>query len=139
MLPSDPASLARAMLRWPILTFGRGTAPHIAVDAMVTRLAVHNNVPLSETRVTCMPSVAAMIHLLRDGYGVAAVPSLLVTAYLDSGELVALTGLHAPPPIVVAMCRRADAGVATLAAEQAAHDVCRGFCVTHGKALIEAL
>lgn len=139
LLPSDDASLVRSMLQWPVLTFGRGTAPQIAVDAIVTGLAVHNNVPLSETRVTCMPSVAAMIHLLKDGYGVAAVPSLLVASFVESGELMALAGLPDPPPIVVAMCRRADAGVATLAAARTARDVSGHFCQAQDKALIEAL
>lgn len=139
LLPADATPLARAVLRRPVLTFGRGTAPQIAVDAIVTGLAVHHNVALSDTRVTCMPSVAAMIHLLRDGYGVAAVPSLFVAPFLDSGELVALPALPVPPAIVVALCRRADAGVATLAAAGAAREVCRGFCAQQGKAAIEAL
>ncbi|MGI4857819.1 MAG: LysR substrate-binding domain-containing protein, partial [Janthinobacterium lividum] len=93
----------------------------------------------SETRVTCIPSVAAMIHLLRDGYGVAAVPSLFVAPFLENGELMALTDLPAPPSLVVALCRRSDAGVATLAAARAARDVCDHFCLTQGKTLIETL
>ncbi|MGI4984763.1 MAG: LysR family transcriptional regulator [Janthinobacterium lividum] len=139
LLPSDAPSLVHAMLQCPVLTFGKGTAPQIAVDAIVTGLAAHNNVPLSETRVTCIPSVAAMIHLLRDGYGVAAVPSLFVAPFLENGELMALTDLPAPPSLVVALCRRSDAGVATLAAARAARDVCDHFCLTQGKTLIETL
>lgn len=128
----------RAMLRHPVLTFGRGTLPQLAVDAMVSGLASAHGVPLSQTRVTCMPSVAAMIHLLRDGYGVAAVPSLLVAEYLDSGELVELPMLPSPPPIVIALYRRDDARVAVHAAAAVAREVCSQYCEALPAALIEA-
>ncbi|QET01843.1 MULTISPECIES: LysR family transcriptional regulator [Cupriavidus] len=128
----------RAMLRHPVLTFGRGTLPQLAVDAMVSGLASEHGVPLSQTRVTCMPSVAAMIHLLRDGYGVAAVPSLLVAEYLDTGELVELPMLPSPPPIVIALYRRDDARVAVHAAAAVAREVCSQYCDALPAALIEA-
>lgn len=131
--------LVRAVLRHPVLTFGRGTLPQLAVDAMVSGLASAHGVPLSQTRVTCMPSVAAMIHLLRDGYGVAAVPSLLVAEYLDTGELVELPMLPSPPPIVIALYRRDDARVAVHAAAGVARDVCRQYCDSLPTATIEAL
>lgn len=139
LLPEGDPSPVLSVLQRPLLTFGRGTAPQIALDAMITALAAHNNVPLSETRITCLPSIAAMIHLLRDGFGVAAVPSLLVASFLDSGELVELEGLPSPPSIVVAMCRRDDAGIATHTAARAAREVCTQYCLTQDKGLIEAL
>ena len=45
--------------------------------------------------------VAVIVKLLRDGYGIAAVPALFVEPYLSSGELGQLQVRPLPPPITV--------------------------------------
>ena len=57
-----------------------------------------------------------IVKLLRDGYGIAAVPALFVEPYLSSGELAQLQVRPLPPPINVAMYYHDDADVGVLAA-----------------------
>lgn len=139
LIAEKAAKLAPAILEWPILTFGRGTAPQIAIESIITRLASQHGVPLSSTRLTCLPSVAVMIKLLRDGYGVAAVPSLLVADWLESGELVELPFKPAPPSIVVTMCHHDDAMVATHAAANVVRAACDAYCEEVGREVIKRI
>jgi DNA-binding transcriptional LysR family regulator len=64
---------------------------------------------MEQIRLTCSPSVAAIVQLVKDGYGIAAIPSLIVKDSLLSGEIVELPVHPAPPPFMVAMCCRSDA------------------------------
>ncbi len=82
----------QTVLQKPVLTFGRGTAPQVAVEAIVVTLAKRAGVPLAETKVTCMPSVAVIVKLLRDGYGIAAVPALFVEPFLRVASWGAIAG-----------------------------------------------
>ena len=88
---------------------GRGTAPHRALEDIVRTLAHAHGVPLSDTRITGSPSISVIVQLVRDGFGVAAIPVLFVDALIESGEVVELPLQPSPPSIVVSMSRRADA------------------------------
>ena len=57
LLPLSRSGLAKRVLRHPILTFGRGTAPHRALEDIVGKLALANGVPLADTRITGSPSI----------------------------------------------------------------------------------
>jgi DNA-binding transcriptional LysR family regulator len=137
LIPASRAKHVQTVLHKPVLTFGRGTAPQMAVEGIVSELARRAGVPLEQTNVTCMPSVAVIVQLLRDGYGVAAVPALFVEPLLQSGELGELQVRPLPPPIVVAMCYRDDAAVGVLAAARVAHDACDAYAQTMGRQLIQ--
>jgi DNA-binding transcriptional LysR family regulator len=137
LIPASRTKHVQTVLRKPVLTFGRGTAPQIAVEGIVSALARRAGVPLEETNVTCMPSVAVIVQLLRDGYGVAAVPALFVEPLLQSGELGELQVRPLPPPIVVAMCYRDDAAVGVLAAARVARNACDAYANTMGRQLIQ--
>lgn len=43
---------------------------------------------IDQMRIICSPSVAAIVLLVRDGYGVAAIPRLFVADALASGEFI---------------------------------------------------
>src|SRR5476649_2970550 len=91
--------LHQRLLQLPILTFGRGTAPQRAVEEILGKMANLAMVPLDQTRITCSPSVAAIVQLVKDGYGVAAIPSLFVVGSLESGEFIELPVQPEPPSI----------------------------------------
>jgi DNA-binding transcriptional LysR family regulator len=140
LIPASRAKHVQTLLHKPVLTFGRGTAPQIAVEAIVAALARRAGVLLADTQVTRMPSVAVIVKLLRDGYGIAAVPALFVEPFLSSGELGQLQVRPLPPPITVAMYYRDDADVSVLAASRVTRCAqrLRSVCVDDGTAIDRA-
>lgn len=80
-----------------------------AGEDIVGRMANLAQIPLEQTRITCSPSVAAIVQLVRDGYGVAAIAGLFVLKALEDGEFVELPVQPEPPHIIVAMCFHANA------------------------------
>ncbi|MFZ4875593.1 LysR family transcriptional regulator [Janthinobacterium sp. Mn2066] len=120
--------LHQRLLQLPILTFGRGTAPQRAVEEILGKMAHLTMVPLEQTRITCSPSVAAIVQLVKDGYGVAAIPSLFVASHLDSGEFVKLPVQPEPPSIIVSMCWHSNAEMLVHAAANAARQACARYC-----------
>ena len=139
LLSRRTAGFASRVLQRPILTFGRGTAPQVALQSIVLTLARQENVSPEQTRITCSPSVAAIVQLVRDGYGVACIPSLFVTDELQTGEFVELPLKPVPPPIIVSVCKPANANAMVNAAASAAHIACTGYCRTKRRDLVEAL
>ena len=139
LIPPTTRQHVRTVLCNPVLTFGRGTAPHVALGAIVAQLAKREGVRLADTNVTCMPSIAVIVKLLRDGYGVAAVPSLFVESFVASGEIGELHVRPLPPPIVVSVCYRDDASVGVLAAARVARQACHAYARQMGKRLLARL
>ncbi|WP_321922390.1 LysR family transcriptional regulator [Paraburkholderia guartelaensis] len=139
LVPTGRSGLAKRVLEHPILTFGRGTAPHRALEDIVTTLARANGVPVAQTRITGSPSISVIVQLVRDGFGVAAIPRLFVDALIESGEVVELPLQPSPPSIVVSMSRRADASRQVHAAATAARAACHEYCAKSDKRLVEAL
>lgn len=120
--------LHQRLLALPILTFGRGTAPQRALEEIVSKMANLAAIPLEQTRITCSPSVAAIVQLIKDGYGVAAIPSLFVSGQLESGEFVQLPVQPEPPSIIVSMCLHTNAEMVVHAAANAARLACASYC-----------
>ncbi|CAN7614797.1 LysR family transcriptional regulator [Trinickia sp. LjRoot230] len=139
LLSARKPGLALRVLSRPLLTFGRGTAPQVALESIVHALAREHGIRAEQTRITCSPSVAAIVQLIRDGYGVAAIPRLFVVDALRNSEFVELPLAPVPPPIVVSLCRPVDASMMVNAAANAAHDACSAYCRSIAKDLIEAL
>ncbi|MCW5220870.1 LysR family transcriptional regulator [Verminephrobacter aporrectodeae subsp. tuberculatae] len=127
LLPPRPQQLARQVLQHPILSFARATVPQRALEEVVAQLAGREGVPVAQTRITCSPSVAAIVRLVRDGYGIAAIPGLFVSDYLDRGEFVELAPLPPLPAIAVTLCRNAQAQGLTHAAAQVMQRACTEF------------
>jgi DNA-binding transcriptional LysR family regulator len=139
LLPRRQRDLITRVLQRPILTFGRGTAPQVALENIVYALARQENVSPDSTRITCSPSVAAIVQLVRDGYGVAAMPSLIVADELQSGEFVELPLKPVPPPIVISLCKPTNANTMINTCATAAHVASTEYCRGMHKDLIEAL
>ncbi|MES2264588.1 MAG: LysR family transcriptional regulator [Pseudomonadota bacterium] len=139
LLETRKEGLHQRLLQLPILTFGRGTAPQRMLEEIVTKMANLAAFPLEQTRITCSPSVAAIVQLVKDGYGVAAIPSLFVSSYLDNGDFVELPVQPQPPAIIVSMCLHANAEMLVHAAANAARLACAGYCAQVDARYIEAL
>jgi DNA-binding transcriptional LysR family regulator len=139
LLGTHKEGLARRLLQFPILTFARGTAPQRMLEEIVANLANLAAVPREQTRLTCSPSVAAIVQLVKDGYGAAAIPSLFVRDYLDNGEFVELPVQPLPPSIILSMCLHANADMLVHAAGSAARLACAGYCAQVDQRHIEML
>jgi len=138
-LPRSKRDMIQRMLRHPVLTFGRGTAPQRAIEQIVTTLASQADIPVGQTRVLCSPSVAAIVQLIRDEYGVAAIPALFVANEIKSGAFVELPIQPTPPSIVLSMCRQSDAQMHVHAAANAARAACEQYCRQTDRSLVEAV
>ncbi|WP_433706026.1 LysR family transcriptional regulator [Paraburkholderia sacchari] len=130
----DPVRLALAR---PLLTFGRGTASHLAVERIVRGLAQRVGISEGEVRITCSSSVAAIVQLVRDGYGVAAIPTLFARDELESGRFTELAIDPLPPPIDVSLCTLTNASPTVAIAADVAWNACSTYCGTRPSSLIE--
>jgi DNA-binding transcriptional LysR family regulator len=111
------------LYRVPLLTFARTSSPHAHVRALFAGSE-------RETRISSFPSVAAILRLALEGYGLAAIPPLFVRAELARGKLVQYGGPALPPLRISVVHARAAApavhAVATITGEAVArycHDV----------------
>lgn len=127
LVPPRSKALIQWVLQQPLLTFARGTAPQRELERIVANLANQKDIRVSQTRITCSPSVAAIVRLVADGYGIAAIPGLFVTGYLASGEFVKLPSLPVLPPITVTLCHHTNAKEIVRAAARVAKQACTEF------------
>jgi DNA-binding transcriptional LysR family regulator len=103
----DPAlSGAERLNRLPILTFLRGS--------LVYRDVVAKLGPYCVARINPISSIAAMVSLVRTGYGVATLPCAAIAPALGSGELIALDGVPelAPLPVIASTRRQSESPLA---------------------------
>ena len=97
---------ADVLERLPILTFLR--------DSLVYRDVVAKLGPYSIARINPISSIAAMVSLIRTGYGVATLPLAAISHDLESGDLVAIEvePKLAPLPIIASRRRQSDSPLA---------------------------
>lgn len=95
--PTD-ASVSGFIRSAPVLTFRRDSFVYRDV---VVKLGID-----SVARINPVSSIAAMVGLVRCGYGIATLPPAVVSAALDSREFISLTGLLDLLPIPVIASRR---------------------------------
>jgi DNA-binding transcriptional LysR family regulator len=139
LIDTRKEGLNQRLLALPILTFGRGTAPQRMIEEIVSKMANLAMVPLEQTRITCSPSVAAIVQLVKDGYGVAAIPSLFVIDALKNGEFIELPVQPEPPSIIVSMCFHSNAEMLVHAAANAARQACASYCAQVDPRYIKSL
>jgi DNA-binding transcriptional LysR family regulator len=77
------------LARVPLLTFSRNSTQHVQICAL---FAGRENEP----RVNTFPSVAAILRLTMEGFGLAVIPLVFVKGELLRGKLVAYTGPKLP-------------------------------------------
>ncbi len=101
LLPRRPLR-SEDLIDVPLLTFARTSSPHAHVRALFIGRE-------REPRINSFPSVAAILRLANEGFGVAAIPPLFVRAELDRGSLVQYRGPALPPLDVTVVHARAVA------------------------------
>jgi DNA-binding transcriptional LysR family regulator len=90
----DYASLAE-LAKERIITFSKNSRPH---QDILSLLQAHG---VTTPRLNCVNSVAAITRLLRDGFGIGALPPALVSEELARGELTLLNLEQQPPSLEV--------------------------------------
>ncbi|PIB39624.1 LysR family transcriptional regulator [Pseudomonas sp. 2588-5] len=95
----DYASLAE-LAQERIITYSKNSHPH----QDVIRLMQANGV--AAPRMNCVNSVSAITRLLRDGFGIGALPPVLVSEELARGELVMLPMAQKLPNLQVVVSWR---------------------------------
>ena len=98
LLPRRPLR-SEDLIDVPLLTFARTSSPHAHVRALFIGRE-------REPRINSFPSVAAILRLANEGFGVAAIPPLFVRAELDRGSTGAV-------PRAGAAATRCDGGART--------------------------
>jgi len=139
LLATGASGLVRRALQHPIMTFAQGTQPQLALVEILTAMASREDLPIEQIRLTCSPSVAAIVQLIKDGYGIAAIPGLFVKDQLVTGEIVELPIQPTPPAFLVAMCRRADAKAKVHAAAATILKACLKYGSSTGKGFVKML
>ncbi|VVN97177.1 LysR family transcriptional regulator [Pseudomonas fluorescens] len=88
-----------------IITFVKHSRPH---QDVLNLLHAHG---IGAPRVSCVNSVSAMTRLIRDGFGIGALPAALVVKRLASGELIQLEPGSRLPQLEVVASWRAGVGL----------------------------
>ncbi|WP_017903355.1 LysR family transcriptional regulator [Pseudomonas asplenii] len=83
-----------------IVTFSRNSRPH---QELLALLQAHG---VAAPRLNCVNSVSAITRLLRDGFGIGALPLALVSEELARGELTLLSLPVRPPNLEVVVSWR---------------------------------
>lgn len=101
---ASPADALRLLGHERLITYSRHSRPHQDL------LRLMQSSGISDAKVSCVNSVAAMIRLTQAGFGVAAMPAALAPDLLKDGTLCLLEGLATPlrMPYVVAWRSGAD-------------------------------
>ena len=95
----DYASLAE-LAQERIITYSKNSHPHQDVISLMQANGV------SAPRMNCVNSVSAITRLLRDGFGIGALPPVLVSEELARGELVMLPMAQKLPNLQVVVSWR---------------------------------
>ncbi|AZD97422.1 MULTISPECIES: LysR family transcriptional regulator [Pseudomonas] len=88
------------LARERIITYSKNSLPHQEVLSLMQANGV------SAPRLNCVNSVSAITRLLRDGFGIGALPPVLVSEELARGELTLLTIDQRPPNLQVVVSWR---------------------------------
>ncbi len=96
------ASLAE-LARERIITYSKNSHPHQEVLSLMQANGV------LAPRLNCVNSVSAITRLLRDGFGIGALPPVLVSEELARGELTLLAIDQRPPNLQVVVSWRVGA------------------------------
>jgi len=93
------------LARERIITFSKNSRPH---QDILNLLHIGN---VSAPRISCVNSIAAMTRLIRDGFGVGALPPALVRDELKQGLLTILEDVPEPPSLPVVATWRTGVGL----------------------------
>lgn len=130
LLPARRLSL-RELATVPLITFSSQSSPHRQLRALFEAEGL-------APRITCCPSVAGIMKLTHEGFGVAVIPPLFVRAALKRGSLRQHTGPALPAlAITLSHARGASPALQLIAAE--AVSVVGDYCAQAGARWAQAL
>lgn len=104
----------------PLLTFSRTSSPHAQLRALFIGSE-------REPRISSFPSVAAILRLAMEGFGLAAIPPLFVRPELERRDLVQYRG-PALPPLAITITHLRAAAPAVQAVAATTHEVVAAYC-----------
>ncbi|MDS0793044.1 LysR family transcriptional regulator [Burkholderia pseudomultivorans] len=112
---------------YPVISFARHSIPH----EFLTRLFADSGEV--QVQINCLSSVAAIIRLAVDGFGVTVLPPAFVMRELSAGQLQLLQVTHRVPALpLVAAFRRTPDGLLAEAITRLALNVVLDFSLEHG-------
>lgn len=120
LAPQRGALTLAQLERVPLLTFSRTSSPQAHVRSLFADRG-------AEPRICNFPSVESIIQLVREGYGIAAIPPVFVSDDLDSGALHLCAGPLLPTMTITATSER-DAAPAVLAVQHLTTEVVARYC-----------
>lgn len=122
------------LTRERVITFSKNSRPH---QDLLNMLHAGNIV---SPRVSCVNSVAAMTRLIRDGFGIGALPAALVTDELSHGVLTVLDSVPVPPAMDIVATWRAGVGLEVVDGVVAlVHEVIAEYAQAMGGAVVQLL
>ena len=83
----------RDFIHWPIITYGRNTAPYHEISHYFKQKNQH------DMRFYSSASLSACVKLVENGVGIASLPKEVVQEQLESGELVIIEAEWNPKPL----------------------------------------
>ncbi|MEJ8821193.1 LysR family transcriptional regulator [Variovorax humicola] len=112
---------------FPIISFARNSGPHAVIERM---FAGHGREAL---HVNCIASVATMIRLVADGFGVAALPPAIIQRELDEAVLHKLrVDMEFPALVLLASFRSGHENPLTGILAGIAQDTAADFALDRG-------
>ncbi|MCX4158265.1 MULTISPECIES: LysR family transcriptional regulator [Paraburkholderia] len=101
---SDETLTEAELAAFPIIGFARHSLPHTFL------VGLFESVGEPAAQINCMSSVAAIIHMVTDGFGIAVLPCAFVMKDLAAGRLQMLKVTHRVPalPLIAAYRRHPD-------------------------------
>ncbi|WP_151448903.1 LysR family transcriptional regulator [Lacisediminimonas profundi] len=121
--PLEAADLAR----FPVISFSRRSLPHNAV------VQLFSSAGIDEVHINSIASVAAMIRLAVDGFGVAVLPPAVITHELASQRLQLLETRQSFPDLVLSASHRpAPVHPVVASLVSLARQVVSDFSLQHG-------
>jgi DNA-binding transcriptional LysR family regulator len=117
--------------RFPIISFARNSVPHNTIVQLFSDLEAES------VHINCIASVAAMIRLTMDGFGVSALPPAVITRELATGQLQSLNVAKAFPSLILLASHRVSHPHPIIGSiVSLARQVARDFSVEHGTEIV---
>jgi DNA-binding transcriptional LysR family regulator len=112
---------------YPVISFARHSPPH---EFLTGLFAASGDV---QVQINCLSSVAAIIRLVVDGFGIAVLPPAFVMRELEAGQLQLLQVTHRVPALpLVAAYRRTPDSLLAESITRLALNVVLDFSLKHG-------
>jgi DNA-binding transcriptional LysR family regulator len=112
---------------FPVITFARHSPPHEFLESL---FGASGDI---QAQINCLSSVAAIIRLVVDGFGIAVLPPAFVMRELETAQLQLLQVTHWVPPLqLLAAYRRTADNLISESIARLALNVMLEFSLKHG-------